>query len=241
MRSSSCASHTGAMRTDPDDHPLPGSRGRNCVTPPLKPECFPSGYRGRVSAEGPVPDLGEIDRTRAALDAVIPKEHWRNVGRVAVHAAWLEEAAALIRYASEGCWDMTYNHLRFASSKQGLLRSLRKLVQELPDAETRTAVPGAGEVRVERSEVKRRLCEFIERTQSLLERRDRVVHSVPWQNWFSGAVQGVHPRSLRDNAAHARGPLPTTGECEVLVDDLVSAAQEAQWLAPRIGALLASR
>ena len=176
---------------------------------------------------------------RAALSSTVPDEHWGNVGRVAVHAAWLEEAAALIRYASEGGWDMTYTHLKFASSKQGLFRALRKLADDLPESESRTLVRATGELKAEHGVVKRRLSEFIERSLTLLERRDRVVHSVPWYGWFSEGMQAVHPRSINGDLTSAVGPLPTTEECNALVREFEAAAEEGQWLAPRVGALLA--
>lgn len=194
-----------------------------------------------VTADDSDSDQGEIGALPTSLDEVIPIEHWCNVGRVAVHAAWLEEAAALIRYAEGGDWDMSYNHLRFASSKQGLLRALRRLAKELPDDETRTLVRATGETITERGMVKRRLSAFVEDAKVLLDRRDRVVHGVPWQDFFSGEVQAIHPRSLTEGAADASSPLPTTADCDSLVRDLRDAVVEAQWLAPRVGGLLAGR
>lgn len=44
----------------------------------------------------------DVESVRAALEEVVPAQHWRNVGRVAVHAAWIEESAPLILYAAGG-------------------------------------------------------------------------------------------------------------------------------------------
>lgn len=77
---------------------------------------------------------------------------------------------------------------------------------------------------------------FVEPFEALLERRDRIVYSVPWHDVFGGSLAFIHPRSLAEGAGSARGPLPTTEECEELVHALVAASLHGQWIAPRVGA-----
>jgi hypothetical protein len=134
------------------------------------------------------------DALRAALDTALPVEHYQNVGRVAVHATWLDEVAGLILYASQGRWDMTFEHLKLAASKQRMLRALRRVAEDLPNVETRTLL-STGETRTDRGLVKRELDEFIDDRTALLDRRDRIVHSVPLQDMFGTDVEVVHPRS----------------------------------------------
>lgn len=168
----------------------------------------------------------------------VPESHWRNVGRVAVHAAWLEETGALIVHASRGGWDMTYDHLEFARSKRGLLEELRKIADRLVDAESRRWDPVTGDVIVERGALATSLREFTSRADALLVRRDRIVHSVPWRNWLSADMQVIHPRSIRDDPSAASSPLPADDVCNRLVQELEEHAAVGRRLAPRIAAAL---
>lgn len=172
----------------------------------------------------------------------LPDEHYTRVGRVAVAAAQLEEAGAMIVHASEGNWDMTPDHLRFAGSKPGLIRQLKETAECLPpDLVTRHFPRRDGQPGLEdrTGVVRSELVEWIQSTEELLDRRDRIVHSVPWEDVFRGTgVEAIHPRSFASGNPGARQQLPTEAEVQAIVGEIGDAIRLGVSLAGRVGSTL---
>lgn len=165
------------------------------------------------------------------------RRHYLNVGQVAVAAAWVEEAAAGIVAASTDDWDANRN-LRFARSKQGLLKHLEKVAEGVAErADSWVQSLGDSDL-INPAAVSRAISDFRRQLDAALKRRDKVVHAVVRTTLGSPTPQLVHPRSLDSGGLGAVQAIPADGEIQQLCFELNVLGGEARNLAARVLAVV---
>lgn len=163
--------------------------------------------------------------------------HYVNVGRVAVWAAWVEEAAAGIVAAEEDDWDAERN-LRFARSRPGLVRSLHQVGYEIGHLAHGTATGSGQSSLLEPVRLSSDIEDFCLRLESVMDERDKVVHAVVRTTLGSPTPELAHPRSMDGDATPDWQALPTDGEVHHLCFELNALAGDARHLAARVLAVL---